>query len=135
AGVKIDLIIRGICCLRPAVPNISDNIHVRSIIGRFLEHSRIYYFHNNGEPVMYAGSADLMDRNLNRRVEVLFPIENPSIRQEILDSILRVQLADNVRARVLQPDGRWVRLMPSADERPLDSQEWAMKYSQVTARF
>lgn len=135
AGVQIDLIIRGICCLRPGLPGISENIHVRSIVGRYLEHSRIYYFANDGDPVMYVGSADLMDRNLNRRVEVLYPIEHPSMRQEVLDTILRVQLSDNVRARVLQPDGTWIRVQPDVDERPLDSHEWAMKYSQATTQF
>ncbi len=135
AGVEIDLIIRGICCLRPGWPGISDHIRVRSIVGRYLEHSRIYYFQNNGDPILYAGSADLMDRNLNRRVEVLYPIEDASMRQEVLDTILRVQLADNIRARVLHPDGTWVRVAPQSDERPLDSHEWAMKYSHATTHF
>lgn len=135
AGVQIDLIIRGICCLRPGLPNVSENIRVRSIVGRYLEHSRIYYFQNDGDPVMYAGSADLMDRNLNRRVEVLYPIEDASMRQEVLDTILRVQLGDNMRARELQFDGTWVRVEPQVDERPLDSHEWAMKYSHATTHF
>ena len=135
AGVVIDLIIRGICCLRPGIQGISENIHVRSIIGRFLEHSRLYYFQNNGDPIMYAGSADLMDRNLNRRVETLFPLESGPILQEILDTILRVQLADNTRARVLQPDGTWVRIEPAKDERTIDSHLWAMKYSHATTHY
>jgi polyphosphate kinase len=88
AGVKVDLIVRGVCSLRPGVPGVSDNITVRSIIGRFLEHSRIYYFHNGGEEKVYAGSADLMPRNLNRRVEVLFPIESTRIVRRIRDKIL-----------------------------------------------
>lgn len=135
AGVTIDLIIRGICCLRPGIPGVSDNIHVRSIVGRYLEHSRVYYFQNDGEPRMYVGSADLMDRNLNRRVETLFPIDNKAHLEEILDTILRVQLSDNVRARVLNADGTWERIAPPDDERPLDSHEWAMKYSQATTQF
>ncbi len=130
AGVKIDMIIRGICSLRPGIPGVSENIHVRSIVGRFLEHSRIYWFHNNGEPEVYLGSADMMDRNLNRRVESIFPVEDPGLKTELLDSILKIQLADNVRARVLEPDGMWVRLNPGEGEQPLDSQEWAIRYSQ-----
>ncbi len=135
AGVKIDLLIRGICCLKPGLAGISDNIHVSSIVGRYLEHSRVYYFQNNGDETMYCGSADMMDRNLNRRVETLFPIENPTLRKEILDTILRVQLNDNVRTRVLNPDGTWTRVTPAEDERALDSHEWAMKYSHATTHF
>lgn len=135
AGVKIDLLIRGICCLRPELPGVSDNIHVRSIVGRYLEHSRVYYFQNDGDPTMYVGSADLMDRNLNRRVETLFPLENQALLKEILDTILRIQLSDNSRARVLRADGTWERITPAEDERPLDSHEWAMKYSHATTHF
>jgi polyphosphate kinase len=129
AGVKIDIIARGICCLRPGVPDISENIHVRSIVGRFLEHSRIYWFANGGTPEVYVGSADLMNRNLSRRVETVFPIEDENWKTHILEEILKIQLADNVRARVLQADGSWIRLRPAADEYSLDSQQWAMERS------
>ncbi|NDJ85080.1 MAG: polyphosphate kinase 1 [Chloroflexi bacterium] len=131
-GVKIDAIIRGICCLRPGIPGVSENIHVRSIVGRFLEHSRVFWFGNNGRPEVFVGSADLMDRNLNRRVETIFPIESENIRTELHESLLKIQLADNVRARVLQSDGTWQRLSPAEGEKPLDSQEWAIKYSRAT---
>ena len=104
-GVSIDMVIRGICCLRPGVPGLSENIRVRSIVDRFLEHSRIYVFHNDGDPVIYLGSADLMPRNLHRRVEVVFPILDPDIRRQILERIQPSYLADNIKARLLGPDG------------------------------
>ena len=88
AGVKIDLIVRGICCLRPKVPNLSENIRVISIVGRFLEHSRVYYFENAGDPVLYLASADWMPRNFIRRVEIAFPIEDPALRDEIINEVL-----------------------------------------------
>lgn len=132
AGIKIDMIIRGTCCLRPGIPGVSDNIHLRSIVGRFLEHSRIYWFYNNGNPEVYSGSADLMDRNLNRRVESIYPIHDEAIQAELLETILKIQLADNVRARVLMPDGTYERVQPGKGEKPLDSQKWAIKYSQMT---
>jgi len=124
AGVQVDLLIRGICCLRPGVPGVSDNIRVVSIVGRFLEHSRAYYFHNDGEPELYLGSADLMQRNLDRRVEILFPIEDPAIRNFIRDDILDVCLADTVQARQLMPDGVWVHVRPAEGEPPFSSQSW-----------
>src|SRR6201999_395978 len=98
AGVQIDLIVRGICSLRPGIPGVSENIRVRSVVGRFLEHSRIFYFANGGEEELYVGSADWMDRNLSRRVEVVFPIEQADLKQRVID-ILRTTLADNVKAR------------------------------------
>ncbi|MGI8438030.1 MAG: polyphosphate kinase 1 [Chthoniobacterales bacterium] len=110
AGVRIDLIIRGICCLRPRVPGVSENIRVVSIVGRFLEHSRIYYFENDGEPVVYLASADWMPRNFLRRVEVAFPIEDPALRDEIINEVLPRFVNDRVKARELQPDGSYVRL-------------------------
>ena len=109
AGVKIQLVVRGICCLRPGVEGVSENITVTSIVGRFLEHSRIYYFENAGEPKLYLASADWMPRNLDRRVEVAFPVEDEAVRQEVMD-ILSLTLADTVKARVMQSDGTYKRV-------------------------
>ncbi len=106
AGVEIELIVRGICCLKAGVEGLSENIHVRSIVGNFLEHSRIFYFENGGRPQLYMASADWMPRNLDKRVEIMFPVEDPEIRRQVLH-ILEVQLADNVKAHVLQPDGSY----------------------------
>ena len=105
AGVQIDLVVRGICCLRPGVPGVSENVRVRSIVGRFLEHSRIYWFGNDGQPLVYVGSADWMARNFDRRVEVVFPIEEPALRARITDEILPAFLSDNVKAHELPPTG------------------------------
>ena len=104
AGVEIYLVIRGICCLRTGLPGVSENIHVSSIVGRYLEHSRIFYFLNGGEEEIYMGSADWMPRNLDKRVEILFPVEDEDLKDEILH-ILKTQLADNTKAHLLQPDG------------------------------
>ena len=122
AGVKIDLVVRGICCLKVGIPDISENISVRSIVGDFLEHSRIYYFHNNGFEEVYMGSADWMPRNLDKRVEILFPVEDTTLQQEVID-ILEVQLCDNVKARIMQPDGSYLRPSTTKKER-LSSQEY-----------
>jgi polyphosphate kinase len=125
AGVKIDLIVRGICCLRPGVPGVSENIRVISIVGRFLEHARIFYFAHgarDGGEVVYSGSADLMRRNLDYRVEVLFPVEDPRLLAHLRDDILELQLRDNVRARELQRDGSYVRRAPAEGEPVIDSQ-------------
>lgn len=108
AGVQIDLLIRGICCLRPGIPGVSENIHVISIVGRFLEHSRIYYFENRGNPDMYIGSADLMPRNIDRRVEVLFPVEDEEMRTAVVNDILEVYLRDTEKSYVLQADGEYI---------------------------
>ena len=108
AGVQIDLIVRGICGLRPGVRGVSDRIKVRSVVGRFLEHSRIFYFANGGEDEVYLGSADWMPRNLHERVEVLFPIKDPMLKQRVRGEILEAYLADNTQARLLQADGRYV---------------------------
>ncbi|GCE47892.1 polyphosphate kinase [Thermosporothrix hazakensis] len=124
AGVKIDLIIRGVCCLRPGIVGVSENIRVRSIVGRFLEHSRVYYFGNNGRAEIFVGSADMMQRNLNGRVEVLFPVELPTLREALLKKMLHPLLADTVNARLLQPDERYVRLQPANGEEAFDSQQW-----------
>lgn len=123
AGVKIDLIVRSMCCLRPGIKNLSENIRVVSVLGRFLEHSRIYYFHNNGDEQIYMGSADLMPRNLNQRVEVLFPIENPRMIRSIRDDILEVYLKDNIKARLMQPDGSYRRLKPADGAEACSAQE------------
>ena len=125
AGVKIDLICRGICALRPQIPGISDNIRVISIVDRFLEHSRIFYFHNNGDPQVYIGSADWMDRNLSRRVEVVFPIEHPELKNRLVHEILAISLADNTKARELLPDGTYRRVQRSP-EQPAGAQPGAI---------
>ncbi len=122
AGVKVDLLVRGVCSLRPGMQGISDNIEVISIVGRFLEHSRVYYFENGGSPELYMGSADLMTRNLDRRVEVLFPIEDPNLRDYVVKDILSVYLADNVQARRLLSSGEWERIRPEGRRRRVDSQ-------------
>lgn len=138
AGVKVDLIIRNICCLRPGIEGVSDNIRVISIVGRFLEHSRIYYFHNRGQPDVYAGSADLMPRNIDRRVEVLFPIEETSLRREV-DLILDTYLRDTAKAYILQSDGHYVRRSELLEEpeEPFNSQEWFLngRVSQPLSTF
>ncbi len=128
AGVKIDLIVRGICSLRPGLENVSENIRVVSIVGRFLEHSRVYYFHNQGDADLYVGSADLMPRNIDRRVEVLFPVEDPILRKEILENILYVYLKDTAKAHWLQADGTYVRVdLPGGDNGQFfSSQEWLL---------
>jgi len=128
AGVTIDLQIRGICCLRPGIPGISENITVSSIVGRFLEHARIYYFHNGGNDEVFLGSADLMPRNLDRRVEVLFPVENPVLRTAIISTILPAQLNDTIKVRLLQSDGSYVRKKPSGDSPLLNAQTWLVDH-------
>lgn len=120
AGVEIDLIVRGICCLRAGIPGLSENIRVRSIVGTFLEHSRIFYFSNNGAPEYYMGSADWMPRNLDKRVEILFPVEDPVLQEEI-HNILDIQLADTKKAHLLMPDGTYVKV-DQRGKTPLNSQ-------------
>lgn len=112
AGVKIDLIVRGICCLRPGVPGLSENITVRSIVDRFLEHSRVVYFENGLQPEVYVGSADWMPRNFYKRIEVVFPIEDGNLVERLRNELLELQLADNTKARLLQPDGTYVLAKP-----------------------
>jgi polyphosphate kinase len=128
AGVSIDLIIRGMCSLRPAVPGISENIRVRSLVGRFLEHSRVYYFGNNGNAEIYLGSADMMQRNLNTRVETLFPIDVLELREVILTRLLEPQLADTANAHELQLDGRYLPVHPKEGEQPFDSQAYFINH-------
>ena len=124
AGVKVDLFVRGICCLRPGMPLISENIHVMSIVGRFLEHSRIYYFRNGGNEEIYLGSADLMPRNIDRRVEVLFPVQDPEMIKRIYDNILNYYSKDNTKARKMLPDGSYVRIKLQNNDTPLNIQSW-----------
>jgi polyphosphate kinase len=128
AGVEIDLIVRGVCSLRPGVPGVSETIRVRSILGRFLEHSRIYYFHNGGDELVYTGSADLMPRNLNRRVEVLFPLEDQALVRRVRDRILQKQLEDEAGARIMQPDGSYTEPFRNDGKRLPSSQAWFLKY-------
>ena len=128
AGVKIDLIVRGICCLKTGIKGISDNITVRSIVGDFLEHSRIFYFHNNDFEEVYMGSADWMPRNLDKRVEILFPVEDETLKQEVID-ILKVQFADNTKARIMQPDGSYVIPAVHAGTKKVCAQHYFCKHA------
>jgi polyphosphate kinase len=126
AEVTIDLIVRGICCLRPKIPGLSENIRVISIVGRFLEHSRIYYFSNVGQPDLYLGSADWMPRNFLRRIEVAFPIMDPALRDRVISEVLPNFLTDRVKARELQPDGNYRRLKPEGTE-PRVQAQWQFR--------
>ena len=123
AGVRVDLVVRGICALRPGIPGLSENVRVRSLVGRFLEHSRIFSFDNGGNPEVWLGSADWMPRNLRKRVEVVFPIEDPQLRRRLRSEILSLYLADTVKARELRSDGSEVRLQPCDGEPGIDAQE------------
>jgi polyphosphate kinase len=122
AGVKIDLIVRGICVLRPGIEGLSENIRVVSIVGRFLEHSRIFYFANGGKEEIYIGSADWMHRNLDRRVEAIVPINDKRLAKYLKDEVLATYLKDNINAQILNSEGDYVKLMPKDDEKPFDSQ-------------
>jgi len=128
-GVKIDLIVRGICCLVPQVAGLSENIIVRSIVGRFLEHSRVYYFYNGGDEQIYLGSADLMQRNLDRRVETLFPIEDKSIKKSIKETVLDISLKDNQKSRILMPNRKYVSNHKLFHQDVVNLQEWLMDYA------
>jgi polyphosphate kinase len=127
AGVKVDLLVRGVCGLKPGIKGVSDNITVTSIVGRFLEHSRIYYFRNLGNEEIFLGSADLMPRNIDRRVEVLFPVQDPAIITQIRDRILKTYMNDNAKTRRMQSDGSYIRVHPEKKEEPIDSQAWFIK--------
>ncbi len=131
AGVKVELQPRGICCLRPGVPGVSENIEVTSIVGRFLEHARIYYFRNGGDEEILTGSADLMPRNLYKRVETLFPIEDPGLKTALRDQILRVHLQDNVKARRMLADGSYEWVVPGDGEPRINSQQWLIEHRGV----
>ncbi|MET0202787.1 MAG: RNA degradosome polyphosphate kinase, partial [Casimicrobiaceae bacterium] len=122
AGVQVDLVVRGACALRPGVPGFSENIRVRSILGRFLEHHRVWYFENGGEPDVWLASADWMGRNLFRRIEVAFPVLDPELRKRVIDEGLDVYLADNVDAWDLHADGAWVKCRPQKGERAVAAQ-------------
>ena len=128
AGVKVDMIVRGVCCLRPGIPGISETIQVRSIVGRFLEHSRIYYFLNGGEEELFIGSADLMERNLDRRVEVVSPIQDPTLKRHLRDTVLEALLSDTHRAWELQTDGSYLRVRPPEGVEPVDSQRFLLEW-------
>ena len=130
AGVQIDLIIRGICCLRPGVPGWSETIRVRSLVGRFLEHSRIYYFGNGGDDEMYLGSADLMERNLDRRVEVVFPIEDERNKAHLRDVVFPAYLRDTVNTRILLPTGVYQPVQVKDGDEPFDVQRWFIELYQ-----
>lgn len=123
AGVKVQLLVRGICCLRPGLAGVSENIEVTSIVGRFLEHSRLYYFRNGGDEEVYIGSADLMPRNIDHRVEILAPIRDPEMIRRLLDGVLMTYLADNVKARSMQADGLYYRRVRASGSAATNSQE------------
>ncbi len=125
SGVKVELIIRGMCSLRPGIPGVSENIEVRSIIGRFLEHTRVYYFLNGGNDEIYAGSADLMERNLLRRVETAFPVETNKIKERMKEE-LDIYVKDNTQAWILQTDGSYVRAQPGPDDETISAQSWLL---------
>lgn len=127
-GVRIDLIVRGVCSLIPGVNGLSENIRVISIVGRFLEHSRIFYFHNNGNEEIYLSSADMMQRNLDRRVEATFPIEDKKLKDEIINNILNIYLKDNIKTRILYPDGTYHFLKTQDGAAKINSQEWLMNH-------
>jgi polyphosphate kinase len=126
-GVKIDLNVRGLCCLRPGVKGVSENISVNSIVGRFLEHARIYYFQNGGEDEILIGSSDLMFRNLNERIEVVFVVPDQQIKKSILEKILKIHLKDNVKSRRLLSDGTYQRVKPQDGQEIINSQKWLIQ--------
>ncbi len=126
AGVQVDLLVRGVCCLKPGIKGVSDNIRVRSILGRYLEHSRVFYFCNGGKEEIYMGSADLMPRNLNHRVEVVFPVRDPGMVLYLRDHVLKTYFKDHSQSRVLQQDGTYKRLQPKEHDATLGVQDWLM---------
>lgn len=134
AGVKTDLLVRGMCCLRPGLPGVSETITETSIVGRFLEHSRIYWFLNGGDEEVLMGSADLMPRNLDRRVEILFPVLDRGILRRLRDEILATYMADTAKARRLRPDGTWERLCPADGAEPFNAQERFVAQARAAAR-
>jgi polyphosphate kinase len=133
ASVKVDLLVRGICCLHAGIKGLSDQIRVTSIVGRYLEHSRVYYFLNNEKEEIYLSSADLMTRNLDHRVELMFPVDDPAHMHYLRYDVLENYFKDNVRARIMQPDGSYARVKP-ANEAPFDVQDWLMKFAHQNSR-
>ena len=133
AGVKIELIVRGACALRPGVRGMSDNIRVRSILGRFLEHHRIWLFENDGKPDVWLSSADWMGRNLFKRIEVAFPVRDPEARQRVIDEGLKVCLADNRDAWLLDADGAWTKVAPRGRARGRSAQAELLARLQASA--
>ena len=130
AGVKVELVVRGICCLVPGIEGLSENIRVISIVGRYLEHSRLFYFYNNGKEEIYIGSADLQQRNLDRRVETVFPIKDPHLKLLVKDTLIKFMLKDNVKARELKSDMTYEFVKPkSEDDKRINAQEWLMNYA------
>lgn len=128
-GVNIELIVRGICCLIPNVPGLSENIKVTSIVGRFLEHSRVFYFYNNGKEEFYLSSADMMQRNLDRRVEISFPIDDKRLQNELMRTLIKISLKDNTKTRILNPDMSYEIIKTENGVKKTNSQEWLMKHS------
>jgi polyphosphate kinase len=130
AGVTVDLLVRGMCCLKAGIKGISENIKVISVVGRYLEHSRIYYFHNDGREEIYMGSADLMTRNHDHRVEVVFPVEDAEHIHYLRNEMMAIYLSDNVRAWTMKPDGTYTQLKPPVDGKRVDVQDWLMERTQ-----
>ncbi|MGM0691762.1 MAG: polyphosphate kinase 1, partial [Pseudomonadota bacterium] len=123
AGVTVELVIRGVCCLKPGIPGVSENIHVRSVMGRFLEHPRVFYFQNDGEEELFLSSADWMPRNFFARVETAFPVDTPEIRARVIDEAFDRYLADNTGAWELTPAGEYRRITLAKGEKPFNAQQ------------